>query len=202
MADAKDAKDGKEVVKILGIVGSLRAASYNRFALRAALKFLPKNATLTIYEDIGKLPLYNQDKEREPNEEVAKFKALIKSHDCVLFATPEFNFSVPGVLKNAIDCASRPYGEGAWQGKPVGIVSASMGPTGGLRAQMALRQTLVFFDCPVLNSPEMLIGLAQTKFDEQGNLKDEATQKHLTAYVQRLVDLTIMVHSKAKAVAA
>jgi chromate reductase len=110
-------------VKILGIAGSLRQASFNRFALRAAQSLLPPGASLDIFELEG-IPPYNQDHETQPPARVVELKAKVRAADAVLFSTPEYNYSMPGVLKNAIDWASRPYGDSAWQGKPVAV----MGP--------------------------------------------------------------------------
>jgi len=158
--------------------------------LRAAQKLVPENAKITI-ADISKLPFMNQDKEKDGNPEVKKFKDLIRGADAILFACPEYNYGMSGVLKNAIDVASRPYGDNAWKGKSVGIVSASIGLLGGIRGQVQLRQSLVFLETPALTVPECLIGGAGNKFDADGNLKDEDTKKFLKAYVQNLVDFTL-----------
>jgi len=116
-------------VSILGISGSLRKGSYNTAALRAAAHLLPANATLSIY-DISALPFFNQDFESEPPEEVKLFKQTVAQADAILFSTPEYNYGVPGVLKNAVDVASRPFGQNAWVGKTIGIMSASPGLLG------------------------------------------------------------------------
>ena len=130
-------------LKILGIPGSLRQASFNRFALLAAGTLLPAGASLDLFELEG-IPVYNQDLDKQPPARVAELKARIRAADAILFATPEYNYSMPGVLKNAIDWASRPYGDSAWQGKPVAMMSASVGILGGARAQYHLRQCFVF----------------------------------------------------------
>jgi chromate reductase len=163
-------------ITILGICGSLRKTSYNRGALRAAQKLCPEGVTLEIFELDG-IPLYSQDLERSPAPKVAEFKARIRAADAILIATPEYNYSVPGVLKNAIDCASRPYGDSAWDGKPVALMSASIGAFGGMRAQYHLRQSFVFLNMDAVLQPEVAIGNAQKAFDEQGNLTDETSKK-------------------------
>ncbi|MBA2503937.1 MAG: NAD(P)H-dependent oxidoreductase, partial [Pyrinomonadaceae bacterium] len=116
-------------VRILGIAGSLRRESYNRAALRAAAQLLPNDATLEIFELDG-IPIYNQDEEGQLPSKVAELKARIRAADALLIATPEYNYSIPGVLKNAIDWASRPYGDSAWSGKPAAIMGASVGAFG------------------------------------------------------------------------
>jgi chromate reductase len=176
-------------VRIVGIAGSLRQGSFNRAALRAAQGLLPEDATLEVAE-IGELPLFSQDREKPLPEPVARFKEAIQRTQAVLICTPEYNYSVPGVLKNAIDWASRPYGENVWNEKPVALMSASPGMFGGARAQYHLRQSFVFLNmCPV-NQPEVMIARAAEKFDEQGNLKDETAKKLIRQLLQNLVGLT------------
>src|SRR5438876_10441999 len=121
-------------ISILGIAGSLRKDSCNKAALRAAQAPCPEGARLEIY-DIAGLPLFNQDEEKNPTAKVTEFKQKIRGADAILFSTAEYNYGIPGVLKNAIDVASRPYGDSAWSGKPVAIMSAAVGSAGGLRAQ-------------------------------------------------------------------
>ena len=132
-------------VHILGIAGSLRRHSYNRAALRAATNLLPEGATLDVFELDG-IPGFNQDDEQNPPEKVVELKRRMREVDAILFVTPEYNYSVPGVLKNAIDWASRPYGESAWSGKPAAIMGASIGGIGTARAQYHLRQMMVFLN--------------------------------------------------------
>ena len=132
-------------LKILGICGSLRKTSYNRWALQAAQQLLPEDARLDLFELDG-LPLFNQDTEAQPTAAVIALKRAIRGSDAILFATPEYNYGVPGVLKNAIDCASRPYGDSAWAGKPVAVMGASVGLFGTVRAQLQLRQCFVFLN--------------------------------------------------------
>ena len=124
-------------LKILGIPGSLRKASFNRSALVAAQSLLPAGASLDVFELEG-IPVYNQDLDKQPPARVVELKARVRAADAILFATPEYNYSIPGVLKNAIDWASRPYGDSAWQGKPVAVMGASVGILGSARAQYHL----------------------------------------------------------------
>ena len=130
-------------LKVLGFAGSLRAGSYNKALLRAAENFIPEDANLEIF-DIDGIPPFNQDIENDMPNKVKDFKSKIREADAILIATPEYNYSVPGVLKNAIDWASRPYGDNPFDGKPVAIMSASIGMLGGARAQYHLRQSLYF----------------------------------------------------------
>src|SRR3989440_7082381 len=141
-------------ITILGIAGSLRRGSYNRAALRVAQQLVPAGRRLEVIE-IGELPPYNQDLEPAAPPVVAELKRRIRAADAILFATPEYNYGVPGVLKNAIDCASRPYGDNAWDGKPVAIISAAMSLLGGVRAQYQLRQSFVFLNMYPMNLPEV-----------------------------------------------
>ena len=173
-------------IKILGIAGSLRAASYNRGALRAAQKLMPPGATLEIFELAG-IPIYNQDEERNPPQKVVDFKARIRAADAILISSAEYNYSIPGVLKNAIDWASRPYGDSAWNGKPVALMSASVGQFGGMRAQYHLRQCFVFLNMDAVLQPEVAIASAAQRFDEQGNLTDDTSKQLIGKLLQALV---------------
>lgn len=173
-------------IKILGIAGSLRKSSYNRAVLRAAQKLAPAGAILDIAELDG-IPGFNQDEEQKPPAKVVELKEKIRAADAVLFVTPEYNYSVPGLLKNAIDWASRPYGDSAWNGKPAAVMSASIGVFGGVRAQYHLRQIFVFLDMAAVNKPEVMIGNAAERFDDQGNLKDEKTKQLISQLLESLV---------------
>jgi chromate reductase len=177
-------------VKILGIAGSLRKGSYNRAALNAARQLCPQNATIEVFELQG-IPLFNQDLENPPPPIVANLKDKIRSSDSILFATPEYNYSVPGVLKNAIDWASRPYGDSAWEGKPAAIMGASVGMLGTARAQYHLRQMFVFLNMFALNRPEVMIPYAADKFDKEGNLTDAFTKEMIRQLMDALVNWTI-----------
>ena len=175
-------------IKILGLAGSLRKASFNRAALRAAQSLVPAGATLEIL-DLPDLPGFNQDNEKSPPAAVTDMKAKIRAADAILLVTPEYNYSVPGVLKNAIDWASRPYGDSAWKGKPVAIMGASVGALGTARAQYHLRQCFVFLDMPAVNQPEVMISAAATKFDQSGNLTDDMARKLIGQLLTNLCDL-------------
>lgn len=173
-------------VKILGIAGSLRKGSYNRAALRAAQKLVPDNARLEIFELDG-IPPFNQDLEMQPPQAVSELKNKVRSADAILFVTPEYNYSVSGVLKNAIDWGSRPYGDSAWEGKPAAIMGASIGMMGTVRAQYHLRQMFVFLNMYALNRPEVMIPRAADKFDAQGNLIDNDTRERIRELLSALV---------------
>lgn len=176
-------------LKILGIAGSLRKGSFNASALRAAAELAPEGVEIETY-DIGGLPLFNQDDEQNPTAAVKEFKQKIREADAIIFSTPEYNYSIPGVLKNAIDVASRPYGDSAWEGKPALIIGASVGNIATARAQYDLRKTMVFLNMFPINRPEVMIGTAQDKFDTNGNLTDEATKEIIRQAVEALADWT------------
>ena len=174
-------------IKILGFAGSLRKESFNRALLRNADKFVPDNARLEIFELDG-IPPFNQDTEKEMPQKVREFKSKIKDADAILISTPEYNYSVPGVLKNAIDFASRPYGDNPFDGKPVAIMSASIGMLGGARAQYHLRQIFVFLNMYPINRPEVMVNFATDKFDSEGSLLDETSRELIGELIQNLVD--------------
>jgi chromate reductase len=176
-------------VHILGIAGSLRRDSYNRAALRAAQKLLPKDATLEIFELHG-VPVFSEDDEHPLPAKVVEFKARIRAADAILIVTPEYNYSIPGVLKNAIDWASRPYGDSAWSGKPVAVMGASVGRFGTARAQYHLRQVFVYLNGFPVNQPEVMIGNAAEQFDARGNLINETTKQLIRQLLRNLVDWT------------
>lgn len=178
-----------EPVKILGFAGSLRRDSYNKAILRAALELLPKDTTLEIF-DLEGIPPFNQDFETRMPEKAKEFKTKIKAADAILIATPEHNYSVPGVLKNAIDWASRPYGDNAFEGKPVAVMSASTGMLGGARAQYHLRQTFVFLNMHPINRPEVIVTYAQDKIDRDGKLVDNRSRESIKQLLESLVSWT------------
>lgn len=155
-------KDMDNKLKILGFAGSLRAGSYNKSLLRAATNLMPEDSNLEIF-DIDGIPAFNQDTENNMPEKVKDFKSKIREADAILIATPEYNYSVPGVLKNAIDCATRPYGDNPFNEKPVAIMSASVGMLGGARAQYHLRQIFVYLNMYTINGPEVIVTFAQNK---------------------------------------
>jgi chromate reductase, NAD(P)H dehydrogenase (quinone) len=179
---------------ILGIAGSLRRQSYNRAALRAAGTLLPDGVSLDTFEIDG-IPGFNEDEEKRPPEKVVDLKKRVRAADAILFVTPEYNYSVPGVLKNAIDWASRPYGDSAWAGKPVAVMGASIGMIGTARAQYHLRQMFVFLDMHPVNQPEVMIGNAAQRFDREGNLTDETSKGLIRQLLRNLVDWTGRIRS-------
>jgi chromate reductase, NAD(P)H dehydrogenase (quinone) len=190
-----------ESITILGIAGSLRKASYNKSALGAAQSLCPQGATLETFGLEG-IPLFNQDEERNPPKQVIDLKARVRAADAILLVTPEYNYSIPGVLKNAIDWASRPYGDSAWNGKPVAIMGASVGLFGTARAQYHLRQCFVFLNMDAVIQPEVTIGNAAKAFDEQGNLVDETSKKLIAQLLQNLAQKArILGRSSMKAAA-
>jgi len=174
---------------ILGIAGSIREGSYNKAALSAAQTLVPAGATLETF-DIKGLPGFTQDEEATPPPQVVELKQRIRAADAILLVTPEYNYSIPGVLKNAIDWASRPYGDSAWTKKPVAVMGASVGTLGTARAQYHLRQVFVFLNMYAVNQPEVMISQAHKHFDEQGNLTDEVAKKLITQLLEELVGLT------------
>ena len=176
-------------INILGIAGSLRRQSYNRSALRAAKQLAPEGVTVNIFEIDG-IPGFNEDDEKNPPAKVVELKKQIRAADALLIVTPEYNYSVPGVLKNAIDWASRPYGDSAWSGKPAAIMGASIGTIGTARAQYHLRQIFVFLNIFPINQPELMIGNAAERFDAQGNLTDEKTKEYVRELLQSLAEWT------------
>lgn len=185
-----------KTVRILGIAGSLRRESYNSAALRAATQLAPEGAVLETF-DLDGIPGFNQDEERNPPQKVVELKRQIRAADAILFVTPEYNYSVPGLLKNAIDWASRPYGDSAWNGKPVAIMGASAGAFGTARAQYHLRQMFVFLNMFPINRPEVMITNAAARFDERGNLTDQATNDLIRQLLQSLVEWTRRLSSAA-----
>jgi chromate reductase len=178
-----------KTIRILGIAGSLRRQSYNRSALKAATQLAPGGVEIEIFELDG-IPGFNQDDEQNPPAKIVEFKQKIREADALLFVTPEYNYSVPGVLKNAIDWASRPYGDSAWDGKPAAIMGVSVGSIATARAQYHLRQIFVFLNIHAVNRPEVMIGNASNVFNENGELTDEKTREHIRGLLQNLVDWT------------
>ncbi|HWD32448.1 MAG TPA: NAD(P)H-dependent oxidoreductase [Pseudomonas sp.] len=168
------------------VVGSLRKASFNRKVAHALAQLAPSNLKLNIVE-IGDLALYNEDIDVDPPAAYKTFREQIRSSDAVLFVTPEYNRSVPGVLKNAIDVGSRPYGQSAWSGKPGAVISVSPGAVGGFGANHHLRQSLVFLDVPCMQQPEAYIGGAASLFDESGKLS-EKVQPFLQTFIDKYAD--------------
>jgi chromate reductase, NAD(P)H dehydrogenase (quinone) len=166
------------------VVGSLRRESINRKLANAVLKLAPPDFAFKELK-IDDLPPYNQDDDANPSAPVRRLKSDIKASDALLFVTPEYNRSVPGVLKNAIDHASRPYGHNAWAGKPAGILSASIGAVGGAMAQQHLRNILTYLDVPTLNQPEVFIHVRDDFFDAGGAIANPDSKKFLQGWVDR-----------------
>ncbi len=189
-----NAKDKAGHVTILGIAGSLRRASYNRAVLRTAQSLTPQDATLEIF-DIDGIPGFSEDDESNPPRKVVELKTTVRAADAILFVTPEYNYSIPGVLKNAIDWASRPYGDNAWNAKPVALMGASIGMLGTARAQYHLRQSFIFLNMYPLNNPEVMIANAASKFDEQGNFKDEKAKELIGVLLTKLVEWTRLLRA-------
>jgi chromate reductase len=178
-------------IHILGFSGSLRQGSYNTGLLRAAQELLPDGVTLEFF-DIAPIPLYNADVEsRGFPVPVTQFKERIAAADALLIAAPEYNYSIPGVLKNAIDWASRPPDTSPLNGKPVALTGASIGMMGTARSQYHLRQVCVFTNMLPLNRPEVFVARAHEKFDAQGRLIDETTRQYMRKLLEALCDWTL-----------
>jgi len=184
-----------EKFKILGFAGSLRKASYNRAILRAAAELAPENVELEIF-DLDDIPPYNEDLELHLPAKVAEFKAKIKAADALVIATPEYNYSMPGVLKNALDWASRPSGDNSCNDKPLAIMGASIGAIATARAQYHLRQTCVILNMHPLNKPEVMVGIVQEKMDGNNILTDERTRDIIKNMLINLVEWTERLKQK------
>jgi chromate reductase len=182
-------------MKVLGFAGSLRKGSFNKALLRAAVETAPASMAVETF-DLEGIPPFNQDDEAAPPERVKEFKARIRAADALLIATPEANYSVPGVLKNAMDWASRPYGDSAFDGKPLAIMGASIGMIATARAQYHLRQSCVFLNMYPLNHPEVMVPLAQDKIDGNGRLFDEQTRKRIGELLDALMAWTARLSGK------
>lgn len=176
-----------EQFTIFGISGSLREQSYNSAALRAARELAPRGVKFDIFDRLGEIPPFNEDTETDPVDAVVKLKQRIERADAVVVATPEYNYSVPGVLKNAIDWASRPHGKNSWANKPVAVVGASVGMLGSARAQYHLRQMFVYLGMHPVNLPEVMIPMAAERFNESGELTDDASRRFISELMENLV---------------
>jgi chromate reductase len=184
-------------ISIFGFAGSLRKSSYNKALLRAAVELVPREAELEAF-DLEGIPPFNQDLENTPPERVKEFKKKIKAADAILMATPEANYTIPGVLKNAIDWASRPYGDNAFDGKPVGMMGATIGNLGTARAQYHLRQSFVFLNMHPLNQPEVMVSVAQEKIDQNGRVTDPKTREKIKELLESLVSWARKFKSEGK----
>jgi len=179
-----------EQIKVLAFAGSLRKASYNKALIRAAVEVAPPNILIEVF-DLEGIPIYNADLENTPQPRVTEFKNKIREADALLIASPEYNYSIPGVLKNAIDCASRPVIGNPLEGKPVAIMSASTGRFGGARAQYHLRQTFVFLNMHPINRPEVMLSDATHNVDEKGKVTNEQTRQLIKQLLEALAAWTI-----------
>jgi chromate reductase len=180
-------KRKKPIIRILGISGSARRRSYNTALLEEAKELLPEGAALEVY-DVSMFPLYNQDMEVEIPASVRRFKEEIRRADAILFATPEHNYSITAVLKNAIEWGNRPEEDNSWDGKPAAIMSASTSPRGGVRAQLHLRQILVDLNMYPINKPQLLVARAQEQFDANLKLTNTEFRGTLRALLGSLVE--------------
>lgn len=174
---------------ILGFAGSLRKGSYNKAILRAALELVPEDVELEIF-DLEGIPPYNQDLDLQPPATIRDFKAKIKAADAILVATPEYNYSMPGVLKNAIDWASRPYEDNAFDGKPVAVMGASIGMIGSARAQYHFRQSCIFLNAHPMNGPEVMVPYARDRIKD-GKVTDQMTRDLIRQLGEGLVKWAI-----------
>src|SRR4051794_15906328 len=175
-----------EKLHLLAFAGSLRRRSFNRGLIRAAAEVVPAGIEIETF-DLAPIPLYNGDVEEQGlPQPVADFKDKIRAADALLIATPEYNYSIPGVLKNAIDWASRPPNQSPLQRKPVALMGASPGQVGTARAQLALRQSFVFTETLVLPKPEIFVSFAAHSFDAEGNLKDDKIRERIEAQLDAL----------------
>jgi chromate reductase len=180
--------------KIAVVVGSLRRESHNKALAAALVKLGPPDVSFETVE-IGDLPLYNQDDDASPAPQVTRVKAAIFGAAGVIFVTPEYNRSIPGVLKNALDHASRPYGQSAWAGKPAGVLGISVGQIGTACAQQHLRTILAYLDMPTLGQPEVFLTAKDGFFDASGAVADEKTKKFLQGWMDKYVAF-VQAHAK------
>ena len=174
---------------ILAFAGSLRKSSYNKALVRAALELAPESVSIEVF-DLEGIPPFNNDNVNNPPAKVVEFKERIRNADALLIATPEYNYSIPGVLKNAIDWVSRPFLGNPLEDKPVAIMSASTGRLGGARAQYHLRQTFVFLNMQPVNRPEIMVSQAADNFDADGKLTNEQTRTLIKQLIESLVTWT------------
>ena len=179
----------EKTINILGFAGSLRKDSYNKALLKAALELVPEGAKLEIF-DLEGIPPFNQDLENEPPDRVREYKARIRAADAILIATPEANYTLPGVLTNAMNWASRPHGDNAFDGKPVGLMGATIGMLGTARAQYDLRRSFTWLNMYPVNRPEVMVPFAQDKIDRDGKVADPKTREKIKDLLSSLVAWT------------
>lgn len=182
--------------QVLGFAGSLRQASYNRGLLRSATELAPPELNIKIF-DLLPIPIFNEDVEAKGDpESVQDLKNAIGEADGLLIATPEYNYGIPGVLKNAIDWVSRPPGKSVLSGKPAAIMGASQGTGGTIRSQLALRQSFLYLEVHTMLKPEILIASSRDKFDDKGNLTDDRTREYLAKFLKSFVSWIELIKSK------
>ena len=186
-----------EKYKIAVFVGSLRKESYNLKTAKALMGLAPESLSLELV-NISELAMFNEDLEATPPNEWVALREQIRAADGLLFLTPEYNRSVPGVLKNAIDVGSRPYGQNSWDGKPAAVVSVSIGGISGFGANHHLRQSLVFVNVPAMAQPEAYLGNAAELFDDNGKLTNESTRDFLKSFMEAFQKL-VATHAIKKA---
>jgi chromate reductase, NAD(P)H dehydrogenase (quinone) len=177
-------------IKVLAFAGSLRKGSYNKALIRAAVEEAPSTISIEVY-DLDGIPLFNQEFESNPPAKIMEFKQKIREADALLIATPEYNYSISGVLKNALDCASRPKDDSPLEGKPVAIMSASTGRLGGARAQYHLRQSFIFLNMHPINKPEVMLSDAAHNVDAEGNVTNLQTRQLIKQQLEALCAWTI-----------
>jgi chromate reductase len=175
-----------KTITIAVVVGSLSRESINRKLAQALIEIAPADFSLRVVR-IDDLPLYNRDLDAAPGPAVERFKAEIRAAQGILFVTPEYNRSMPGALKNAIDHGSRPHGKSAWSGKPAGVVGASVGAPGAAMAQQHLRNILAYLDMPTLGQPEVFVQVKEGMFDPEGRLANGETEKFLRTWMEKFV---------------
>jgi chromate reductase len=185
-----------KTIKVLAFAGSLRKGSYNKALIRAALEEAPENVSIEIF-DLEGIPPFNQEFVTNPPQRVVDFKKKIRNADALLIATPEYNYSIPGVLKNAIDFASRPKEDSPLEGKPVAIMSASTGRFGGARAQYHLRQTFVFLNMQPINRPEIMLSDATHNVDSDGKVTNVQTRQLIRQLLEVLAAWVIKLEQKS-----
>jgi chromate reductase len=185
----------EQKIKVLAFAGSLRKGSFNKALIRAAVEVAPESMAIEVF-DLEGIPPFNQDFEANPPQIVKEFKEKIRNADALLIATPEYNYSVPGVLKNAIDWASRPRVDTPLEGKPVAIMSASIGRFGGARAQYHLRQSFIFLNMHPVNRPEVMLSDATHNIDAKGTVTNEQTRQLIRQLLEALAAWTLRLKEK------
>jgi chromate reductase len=187
----------EQKIKVLAFAGILRKGSYNKALIRAAVELAPENMAIEVF-DLEGIPPFNQEFEANPPQRVKEFKDKIRESEALLIATPEYNYSISGVLKNALDSASRPRVDTPLEGKPVAIMSASSGRFGGARAQYHLRQSFIFLNMHPVNRPEVMLSDASHNVDPNGNVTNEQTRQLIRQLLESLASWTIRLREKPR----